>query len=140
MITFSLSEIDRAVDEILPLLGRYTIFAFYAPMGGGKTTLINALCRRLGVEDATGSPTFAIVNEYSVPDNSSFSSIYHFDFYRINRLEEVYDIGYEDYFYSGNPCLIEWPELIEPLLPEDTVRLRLTVNPDQTRTLTINDA
>ncbi len=139
---FTLSTIDKAVDALLPLLKHHTIFAFYAPMGGGKTTLISALCRRMGVSDATGSPTFAIVNEYALPATNDFASegithIYHFDFYRIKSLSEVYDIGFEDYFYSGQPCLIEWPELIEPLLPDDAVRVHITPNPDSSRTMTI---
>lgn len=147
---FTLATIDTAVDALLPLLKEHTIFAFYAPMGGGKTTLISALCQRLGVSDATGSPTFAIVNEYALPDGGhtpaatkdlirkGITHIYHFDFYRIKSLNEVYDIGYEDYFYSGQPCLIEWPELIEPLLPDDAVRVHITPNADNSRTMTID--
>lgn len=139
---FTLSTIDKAVDALLPLLKNYSIFAFYSPMGGGKTTLISALCQRLGVNDATGSPTFAIVNEYALPSSTPLTSegithIYHFDFYRIKSLREVYDIGYEDYFYSGQPCLIEWPELIEPLLPDNTVRVNITPNADSSRTMTV---
>lgn len=141
---FTLSTIDRAVDALLPLLRQYTIFAFYAPMGGGKTTLISALCRRLGVSDATGSPTFAIVNEYALPPDNDLADrgithIYHFDFYRIKSLGEVYDIGYEDYFYSGQPCLIEWPELVEPLLPDNAVRIHIEplTTPQNSREMTI---
>ena len=138
----SLEDIHRAAEEFLPLLDQYRIFAFYGGMGAGKTTFINALCHLLGVEDYTGSPSFAIVNEYKINlksqiSNLKFQILYHFDFYRIKSLAEVYDIGYEDYFYSGQPCFIEWPELIEPLLPDDTVSVHITINDDQSRMLTI---
>lgn len=106
-------------------------------MGAGKTTFIKAVCAELGITDDVTSPSFAIVNEYALPQAGK--SLYHFDFYRIKRLSEVYDIGYEDYFYSGNPCFVEWPELIEDLLPEETVRIRITVNPDESRTLHIDE-
>lgn len=131
----SLDDLPRAAREFLPLLESHTIFALYGGMGAGKTTLVNAICRLLGVTDPTGSPTFAIVNEYALPEPGR--SIYHFDFYRIKSLAEVYDIGYDEYFYSGNVCLIEWPELIEPLLPDNTVKVDIQVNPDLTRTLNI---
>ena len=108
------------------------VIAFYGKMGAGKTTFIKALCEELGVEDVITSPTFAIVNEYSLP---SQGALYHFDFYRIKKLEEVYDMGYEDYFYSGNLCLIEWPELIEELLPENALRVTIEEQPDGTRTI-----
>lgn len=100
--------------------GAADVVAFYGPMGAGKTTLIKDLCHRMGVTDEVNSPTFAIVNEYVTVEGES---VYHFDFYRIKKLEEAYDIGYENYFYSGNLCLIEWPELIEPLLPERYLRV-----------------
>ncbi len=131
----SLDDLPCAAREFLPLLEGHTIFALYGGMGAGKTTLVNAICRLLGVTDPTGSPTFAIVNEYALPEPGR--SIYHFDFYRIKSLAEVYDIGYDEYFYSGNVCLIEWPELIEPLLPDNTVKVDIQVNPDLTRTLNI---
>lgn len=131
----NLEDIDRAAAEFLPLLEEHRIFAFYGGMGAGKTTFISAVCRQLGVEDNTGSPSFAIVNEYKIPHDSRL--LYHFDFYRIKSIAEVYDIGYEDYFYSGQPCFIEWPELIEPLLPDETVSVHITVNDDLSRTLTI---
>ncbi len=108
------------------------VIAFYGKMGAGKTTFIKALCEELGVEDVITSPTFAIVNEYSLP---SQGALYHFDFYRIKKLEEVYDMGYEDYFYSGNLCLIEWPELIEELLPENALRVTIEEQPDGSRTI-----
>ena len=137
----TLDDLSKAAEEFLPLLDQYRIFAFYGGMGAGKTTFINALCHLLGVEDYTGSPSFAIVNEYKISQESRVESqeskVYHFDFYRIKSLAEVYDIGYEDYFYSGQPCFIEWPELIEPLLPDDTVSVHITVNDDQSRNLLI---
>jgi tRNA threonylcarbamoyladenosine biosynthesis protein TsaE len=107
------------------------VFAFYGSMGAGKTTFIKAICEELGVEDVITSPTFAIVNEYSLSTNT----IYHFDFYRIKKLEEVYDMGFEDYFYSGALCFIEWPELIEEVLPDDAVKVTITEQPDGTRTV-----
>ncbi len=102
-------------------------------MGAGKTTFIKAVCEALGVEDVITSPTFAIVNEYETPS----SPVYHFDFYRIKRLEEVYDMGYEDYFYSGALCFIEWPELIEELLPADAVRVTISEQADGTRLVSL---
>ncbi len=119
---FSLSNINEAAAEFLKELGDRKIVAFYGSMGAGKTTFIKAICDVLGVTDTVNSPTFAIVNEYLA---ASGESVYHFDFYRIKKIEEAYDFGYEDYFYSGNLCLIEWPELIEELLPEDTVRVKI---------------
>ena len=99
------------------------VFAFYGNMGTGKTTFIKAICHELGVTDIVQSPTFSIINEYKTKTGEP---IYHFDFYRIKSIAEVFDIGYEDYLYSGNYCFMEWPELIEPLLPEDTVRVRIS--------------
>ena len=96
------------------------VVAFYGSMGAGKTTLIKNLCHRMGVTDEVNSPTFAIVNEYVTEEGEP---VYHFDFYRIKKMEEAYDIGYENYFYSGYLCLIEWPELIEPLLPDTYLRV-----------------
>lgn len=119
---FTLENINAAAAEFLKELGDRKIVAFYGSMGAGKTTFIKAICDVLGVTDTVNSPTFAIVNEYLA---ASGSSIYHFDFYRIKKIEEAYDFGYEDYFYSGDLCLIEWPELIEELLPEDTVKVKI---------------
>jgi tRNA threonylcarbamoyladenosine biosynthesis protein TsaE len=102
-------------------------------MGAGKTTFIKAICEALDVDDVITSPTFAIVNEYT--SNKLGEPIYHFDFYRIKKLDEVYDMGYEDYFYSGNLCFLEWPELIEDLLPEDAVKVTITANEDGTRNI-----
>ncbi len=129
------NALPEAARQFVPLTRQHHIFAFYGSMGAGKTTFINALCREMGVTDPTGSPTFAIVNEYALPQPGQ--CVYHFDFYRIQSLAEVYDIGYEDYFYSNQLCLIEWPELIEPLLPPETISVHITANPDNTRTLDI---
>ena len=132
--TITIQDIDHireAAREFINHIGQHTVFAFYGKMGAGKTTFIKAICEELGVEDVITSPTFAIVNEYTVP--SSALTIYHFDFYRIKKLEEVYDMGYEDYFYSGHLCFIEWPELVEELLPDDAIRVTIEENADGTR-------
>lgn len=127
-----LSEVS---DYLLSLRDWSEVFAFYGPMGAGKTTLIKNLCHRMGVTDEVNSPTFAIVNEYVTETDES---VYHFDFYRIKKLEEAYDIGYENYFYSGRLCLIEWPDLIEPLLPERFVRVDIRLgDTDDKRIITV---
>ena len=126
----SLENIHEAAREFIENMGESNVFAFYGKMGAGKTTFIKAICEEQGVEDVITSPTFAIVNEYSDIDGDP---IYHFDFYRIKKLEEVYDMGYEDYFDSGYICLLEWPELIEELLPEDAVKVTITELEDGTR-------
>ena len=128
----NIDTIRESAREFIQNIGEHKVFAFYGKMGAGKTTFVKAICEELGVEDIITSPTFAIVNEYEAHDQS----IFHFDFYRIKRLEEVYDMGYEDYFYSGALCFIEWPELIEDLLPEDAVKVTITENTDGTRTVT----
>ena len=128
----NIDTIRESAREFIQNIGDSKVFAFYGKMGAGKTTFVKAICEELGVEDVITSPTFAIVNEYEAHDQS----IFHFDFYRIKRLEEVYDMGYEDYFYSGALCFIEWPELIEDLLPEDAVKVTITENTDGTRTVT----
>lgn len=117
----SIDNIREAARQFVGNMGDASVFAFYGSMGAGKTTFIKAVCEELGVEDVITSPTFAIVNEYRSEETGEL--IYHFDFYRIKKLEEVYDMGYEDYFYSGALCFIEWPELIEELLPADAVRV-----------------
>lgn len=123
IIISSLEDIDAAARTFAENMGSSKVFAFYGSMGAGKTTFIKALCRHMGVDDVITSPTFSIVNEYHRAGGSGI--IYHFDFYRIKRLDEVYDMGYEEYFYSGSPCFIEWPELIEDLLPEDAVKVTI---------------
>jgi tRNA threonylcarbamoyladenosine biosynthesis protein TsaE len=131
----SLDSIYEGAREFVKSMGNNTVFAFYGKMGAGKTTFIKAICKTLGVtEDIITSPTFAIVNEYRT-DNCEL--IYHFDFYRIKKLEEVYDMGYEDYFYSGAICFIEWPELIQELLPSDTIKVTITEQTDGSRLLVI---
>ena len=133
-----LEHINEAAKAFIEHIGDHRVFAFYGKMGAGKTTFIKAICEVLGVNDVITSPTFAIVNEYSLTSHLSpltSDSIYHFDFYRIKKLEEVYDMGFEDYFYSGALCLIEWPELIEEVLPEDAVKVSITENADGSRTV-----
>ena len=124
-----LDHIRETARAFIDNMGNRKVFAFYGKMGAGKTTFIKAVCEELGVEDVITSPTFAIINEYSGKDDT----IYHFDFYRIKKLEEVYDMGYEDYFYSGALCFIEWPELIEEVLPEDAVKVQIIEKEDGTR-------
>ena len=130
-----LDHIEEAAREFIGQMGDDTVFAFYGKMGAGKTTFIKALCKLLGVEDEVNSPTFAIINEYR--SQTTAELIYHFDFYRIKKLEEVYDLGYEDYFYSGALCFIEWPELVEALLPLDAKKVTITENSDGSRTITL---
>ncbi|MBQ4387837.1 MAG: tRNA (adenosine(37)-N6)-threonylcarbamoyltransferase complex ATPase subunit type 1 TsaE [Prevotella sp.] len=122
-------HICEAAREFINNIGDARVFAFYGKMGAGKTTFVKAICEELGVEDVITSPTFAIINEYTADGEP----IYHFDFYRIKRLEEVYDMGYEDYFYSGALCFIEWPELIEDILPDDAVRVSISEQEDGSR-------
>ena len=154
-----IEHIREAAHEFIEHIGDHRVFAFYGKMGAGKTTFVKAICEELGVEDVITSPTFAIINEYSLPLSPSIAChtptfrwekgsgdsehnelpfpsegaggrLFHFDFYRIKRLEEVYDMGYEDYFYSGALCFIEWPELIEDILPDDAVRVSITEQDD----------
>ena len=132
IIIKSPADLDRAAGEFISRIGENKLVAFYAPMGAGKTTFITALCNRLGVEDAVCSPTFTIVNEYL---SSSGESVFHFDFYRISKPSEALEIGLEDYLYSGSLCLMEWPENIEELLPEETLKVRIQVQPDGSRRL-----
>ena len=124
----SLADINEAAKQFIENMGDGKVFAFYGKMGAGKTTLIKAICEELGVDDVITSPTFAIVNEYQ--SATTGDSIYHFDFYRIKKLEEVYDMGYEDYFYSGSLCFLEWPELIDDLLPEDATKVTIEATDD----------
>ncbi|UPS44152.1 tRNA (adenosine(37)-N6)-threonylcarbamoyltransferase complex ATPase subunit type 1 TsaE [Prevotella sp. E15-22] len=127
----SIDTIRESAREFIENIGESKVFAFYGKMGAGKTTFVKAICEELGVEDVITSPTFAIVNEYEAKGQP----IFHFDFYRIKKLDEVYDMGYEDYFYSGALCFIEWPELIEELLPEDAVKVTIGVNDNDERTV-----
>ena len=128
-----LGGIDAAAREFLAQIGDSSLVAFHAPMGASKTTFITALCRVLGVrEDAVSSPTFAIVNEYRSP---SRGSIFHFDFYRIEKPSEALDIGFYDYIDSGCLCLMEWPENIEEILPEETLHVHIRVLPDESRVI-----
>ena len=127
----SIDGIREAAREFIQHIGEARVFAFYGKMGAGKTTFVKAICEELGSTDVITSPTFAIVNEYTSND----TPIYHFDFYRIKKLEEVYDMGYEEYFYSGALCLIEWPELIEEILPDDAIRVSITEQEDGSRTI-----
>jgi tRNA threonylcarbamoyladenosine biosynthesis protein TsaE len=124
----SLADINEAAKQFIANMGNGNVFAFYGKMGAGKTTFIKAICEEMGVEDVITSPTFAIVNEYT--SQKTGDTIYHFDFYRIKKLEEVYDMGYEDYFYGGSICFLEWPELIEDLLPEDAVKVSIEETED----------
>ena len=132
IIIKDIEHIGEAARQFVKEMGDRHVFAFYGTMGAGKTTFIKAVCEVLGVEDVITSPTFAIVNEYTAAEGDS---IFHFDFYRIKRLEEVYDMGYEDYFYSGALCFIEWPELIEDVLPEDAVTVQIKEEEDGTRAI-----
>jgi tRNA threonylcarbamoyladenosine biosynthesis protein TsaE len=127
-----LEHIREAARQFIDAMGDQHVFAFYGHMGAGKTTFIKAICEELGVDDVVTSPTFAIVNEYTAADGIP---IYHFDFYRIKKLEEVYDMGYEDYFYGDGLCFIEWPEMMEELLPEGATKVQIAKNPDGTRTV-----
>jgi ATPase, YjeE family len=140
--------IQEAAQAFIQQIGDARVFAFYGKMGAGKTTFVKAICEALGCQDVITSPTFAIVNEYSInfwplafsqmpiANSQQPTAIYHFDFYRIKKLEEVYDMGYEEYFYSGALCFIEWPELIEDILPEDAVRVTIEEQPDGSRLVT----
>lgn len=130
----SLDCIKDSAQQFIDNMGKGNVFAFYGKMGAGKTTFIKAICECLDVEDVITSPTFAIVNEYY--SNKLQDSIYHFDFYRIKKLEEVYDMGYEDYFYSHRLCFLEWPELVEELLPKDAVKVTIAEQEDGSRLVT----
>ena len=129
----SLNDIDSAAKAFVEAMDQNTVFAFYGKMGAGKTTFIKAVCEALGVTDVVNSPTFSIVNEYR--SETTGELIYHFDFYRIKKLSEVYDMGYEDYFYSGALCFIEWPELVEELLPGDAVKVTIEELEDGSRVI-----
>ena len=127
----NIGNIRQAARQFIDHMGTGKVFAFYGKMGAGKTTFIKAVREDLGVEDVITSPTFAIVNEYT--SSTTGESIFHFDFYRIKKIDEVFDMGYEDYFYGGSLCFLEWPELIEELLPEDVTKVTISEEPDGTR-------
>ncbi|HZJ80731.1 MAG TPA: tRNA (adenosine(37)-N6)-threonylcarbamoyltransferase complex ATPase subunit type 1 TsaE [Dysgonamonadaceae bacterium] len=130
----NLSDIDIVAQRFVDKMDQSNVFAFYGEMGAGKTTFIKAICKALGVEETITSPTFAIVNEYTKDDGDP---IFHFDFYRIKNIEEAYDFGYEDYFYSGHLCFIEWPQLVEPLLPESVVKVQIVVEDNEQRSIIV---
>lgn len=132
----SIDTIRDAARQFVDAMGDRRVFAFYGKMGAGKTTFIKAICEELGVEDVITSPTFAIVNEYE----SSMGPIFHFDFYRIKQIGELADMGFEDYVYSGCPCFMEWPELVEEALPEDTTRVTIAEQPNGERIVEIENA
>lgn len=132
----SLKDLEKAASAIVEASCSRSVVAFYGQMGAGKTTLIAEICDVLGVEQRVTSPTFALVNEYEA---ASGRVIYHFDVYRINKLEEIYDMGYEEYFYSDGLSLIEWPELIEPLLPDDVLSIKIEVLDKDRRRVTVLD-
>lgn len=131
----SLDQIGATAEQFVACMKDARVFAFYGKMGAGKTTFIKAVCECMGVKEVITSPTFAIVNEYQ--SETTGGQIFHFDFYRIKKLEEVYDLGYEEYFYSGAHCFIEWPELIEDLLPENATRVTIKENEDGSRSVII---
>jgi len=130
------ADLIAIAPDILKAIGEHRVVTFNAPMGAGKTTLIKALCETIGTNSIVNSPTFAIVNDYETNDQQS---IFHFDMYRLKDIVEAIDMGCEDYFYSGNYCFIEWPEIIKTLLPEDTIEITITVDSDNTRTITVNN-
>ncbi|MBE6213768.1 MAG: tRNA (adenosine(37)-N6)-threonylcarbamoyltransferase complex ATPase subunit type 1 TsaE [Rikenellaceae bacterium] len=126
----SLSQLDMVAEEVLAALNGRSVVIFRGGMGAGKTTLISRIAAALGSEDSVTSPTFALVNQY-VGENDC--RIYHFDFYRIDSVDEVFDLGYEEYFYSGDLCLVEWPEKIEQLIPDDVMEVRISAGDDEER-------
>ena len=128
------NQLPETVKQLLTLAGQKRLFAFYGQMGAGKTTIIKAICRELGAEDQAGSPSFTIVNEYRTKGGEA---LYHIDFYRIKKQEEVFDFGIEEYFASGSYCFMEWPELVEELLPPETYKIRITVEDNDERILEV---
>lgn len=130
----NLDSIHQTAKEFIAAMGDNKVFLFYGSMGAGKTTFIRAICEELGVKESINSPTFAIINEYK---SGNGDPIFHFDFYRINKEEEAFDFGYEDYFYSGNLCFVEWPEKIINLLPDDAVKVSIQEIPDGSREVVI---
>lgn len=135
-MNYKISEIHKAVEAIKVYLDKYKVVLFNGPMGAGKTTLISSLCKDLGSNDDLSSPTFSIVNEY----DSNLGIIYHFDFYRINSLEEAFDFGLEEYLYSGNLCFLEWSEKVEDLLPENRLKVQIDIIDEQSRNILITES
>lgn len=133
-LTYKIDQVEEAARWLLDTIGKRKVVLFDAPMGAGKTTLVAQIARMLGSDDEPNSPTFSIVNEYTLPDNKM---IYHFDFYRMEDSQDVWEIGIADYLESGHLCLIEWPRIALPFLPEDAVVVRININPDSSRTLQI---
>ena len=137
MVTFridNLDDIQNIARDFLDHFRDQKIFAFYGPLGSGKTTFIKALCKELNAVDNVSSPSFSIINEYRSEENGE---IYHFDFYRLEKQEEVYDLGYEEYFYTGKLCFIEWPEIVKEILPEETIHIRIKPDPAPVRLLEV---
>lgn len=130
----AVSDLRDIAKKLILDFSENRVILFYGEMGAGKTTLIKALCKQLGVDEPTNSPTFSIVNEYFSVDNKT---VYHFDFYRIEKEEEVFDMGYEDYFYSNNYCFVEWPEKIRNLLPEDAVKITIKEDENNNRSISV---
>lgn len=128
------NQLNKVAPQLIKAFGDKTVVLFYGEMGAGKTTLIKTLGKCLGVNESTSSPTFSIVNEYLAENGKT---IYHFDFYRIEEEEEVMDLGYEDYFYSGSYCFVEWPEKIPNLLPDNTVKVTIKVDEDNNRSISV---
>jgi tRNA threonylcarbamoyladenosine biosynthesis protein TsaE len=127
-----IKDLNRIAKRLINEFPVERVFAFYGKMGAGKTTFIQSVCKALGSDDTVTSPTFALINEYKSGD---LQSVFHFDFYRIKNMEEAFDLGYEDYLFSGNYCFIEWPEMIEPLLPENIVKVKIEVDEDGSRNI-----
>lgn len=132
LVIEDLNGLSTAAEAVLNFVGEDRVIIFEGEMGAGKTTLIKAICAAAGITDVVSSPTFSIVNEYASPEGP----VYHFDFYRIKNIREAYDIGYEEYFYSGFTCLIEWPELVAEILPERYIRVQLQIDSPDQRSLT----
>lgn len=136
IIVKNINELQNAAKAFLSKIDNYKVVAFYGSMGAGKTSFIKAICDQLKVKSLVTSPTFTIVNEYV---SKSGIIVYHFDFYRINRIEEVFDFGYEEYFYSGNYCFIEWPEIAELILPENTLKVKIAEQNEGSRIISFQN-
>lgn len=133
-IAHNLDELESIAPKILAAIGRSRVVAMDAPMGAGKTTLVKALCKALGSISVVNSPTFAIINDYELPTGAS---VFHFDLYRLKNIDEAYNMGFDEYFYSGNYCFVEWPDIAADLFPPDTRKLTISVADDGCRTITI---